>query len=157
MELKKTVDRAILVLLIAFSLYLCYLAKDFPNRGGIFPIFSLTCIILLAGFNLVYTFVRRDGPPSEDGRKTSLLAAIDFKKISRNKPFLLFLLTVVQVYAMTRIGFYVTTTIFIVAAGYLIGLRRHRLLIMTSVIMMASFYLFFELALKSEFPRGILF
>ena len=151
--IRKVIDRSVLTGIIFFSIFLCFEALEFPNKGGWFPIFSLVCIILLSMFTLGHDIFsrNREAFTAEDEDEAAT------EEVSLSRPMLLFGLTVVQVLLMPLVGFYSTTAVFIVVAGYCIGLRKLRLVAAISLILMTLFYLFFEVALRFEFPRGLLF
>ncbi|MTD30623.1 tripartite tricarboxylate transporter TctB family protein [Planomicrobium sp. YIM 101495] len=70
------------------------------------------------------------------------------------------LLFIVYIFLMQFIGFVVTTILFIIGAGVLIGSRKKKDLIIISsvaVIVTLSTYFFFENVLYIRFPSGIFF
>lgn len=153
MDNKTIIDRSVLMAIIALSVYLSVEALQFPNKGGMFPIFSLSCIALLSLFTLVSEWRRGrkergcSGGEPENRREAGAL----------KRPMTLFALTLAQSALMPVVGFYCTTGAFIIIAGYCIGLRRVRMVSVIAAVTMAVFYGFFEFALKFEFPRGLLF
>lgn len=142
-------NRIIMIVIIILSLYFANDARVFPARGGVFPLFSFACIILLSIGYLITTFVSSRKYKSENQE--------DSPDEKTNKPYLLFLLTVMQVFLMDKVGYFVSTGVFFISSCMLMGLRRYWLILISIVIMLPTFYVFFVIALKAELPKGILF
>lgn len=141
-------DRCIMFFLILLSLYLSHKAWYFPARGGVFPIFSFACIILLCLGYLIGTF--RGGRPAARPEPV--------KKAGWNelKPYILCLFVILEVVLMTKIGYFVTTALFLFCAPLILGLKNYRLILLTLVIILPLFYIFFVIGLKADLPAGIL-
>ena len=142
-------DRIIVFIIIILSLYFANDARDFPARGGIFPLFSLVCMIMLSIGYLIANFV--------SSRKYQLVTQEDLPDERSSRPYILFLLVVVQVFLMDKVGYFVSTGLFFICSCVLMGLRRFGLILISMVIMLPAFYVFFTIILKAELPKGILF
>ena len=146
---KRWQNRIVAVGLICLSMYLGNQARDFPARGGVFPVFSFACIILLSLLLLISTFFDKRAP-SEDEKTFRF-------NWNELKPYLLFVLVIVQIAVMKSVGYFVSTGLFFISATLILGIRRHRTILYTLIIVLPLFYLFFEIGLKVELPQGVLF
>ena len=142
-------NRFIAIVLISLSVYLGNQARDFPARGGVFPLFSFVCIALLALILLISTFFEKT--PSQPGEQK---VKLNWDKI---KPYILFGLVIIQVYVMELLGYFVSTGLFMILSALMLGTRKIRTIAYTIIIIFPVFYLFFVIGLKVELPRGILF
>ena len=66
-------------------------------------------------------------------------------------------LGVIYTIAVFKIGFYVTSFVFYFIATYMTGLRDHKIIVITAVILFPLLYLFFTIALGAFLPEGLLF
>ena len=142
-------NRCIAIVLISLSVYLGNQARDFPARGGVFPLFSFACIALLALTLLITTFFEKT-PSQPEEKKVKL-------NWDNTKPYILFGLVIIQVYVMKSLGYFVSTGLFMILSALMLGTRKIRTIAYTIIIIFPLFYLFFVIGLKVELPRGILF
>ena len=73
------------------------------------------------------------------------------------KPFYIMLVGVLYAIGVFQIGFYVTSFIFYFIATYMTGLRDHKMIVITAVILFPLLYVFFTIALGAFLPEGLLF
>ncbi len=145
---KKWRERIIALSLMGGSLYLGWLARDFPLDGGFFPLFSLACIFLLSVYLFTLSFFPEQGIKEERDKE---------KKSFHYKPFILFGILILQILLIKKIGYFVSTALFLAAASLFLGIRNYRILLFTILILIPAMYLFFVWGLQANLPRGILF
>ena len=143
-------ERVVAVALILAGAFMYTQTIDWPQRAGAFPQFAEFGIMILAFGMLVRTFV--------PGMSTDLkgMVKFDFSNFAL-KPIYVMVLGVIYSFAVFEIGFYVTSFVFYFIATYMTGLRDHKIIVITALILFPLLYLFFTLALGAFLPEGILF
>ena len=139
---------ALAIILVAAIMYTQNI--DWPQRAGAFPQFAECGIMILAFGMLVRTFV----PSMSTDLKG--MVKFDFSYFACN-PIYIMVLGVIYGFAVFEIGFYVTSFVFYFIATYLTGLRDHKIIVITALILFPLLYAFFTLALGAFLPEGILF
>jgi hypothetical protein len=142
-------DRIIAVVLMAACLYLGRDAMEFPMDGGYFPLFALAGIFVFSLYLLVLSFLPGSGGPKA--------AKAEQRKAFNYRPFVLFWILVLQVVFMRDIGYFLSTTLFLVAASLFLGIRNYRVLFITILILIPSMYAFLVWGLQASLPQGVLF
>ncbi len=141
-------DRIIAILLIGVSIYLGWEALNFPLGGGLFPLFSFSCIILLSLIIIFSTFFVKS--PAQEERE----GGFNWGDL---KPYLLFFLLIFQVFIMQIVGYFVSTGLFLIAACFFLGIRRFRPMLYMLLVLFPALYLFFVVGLKVNLPKGVLY
>ena len=134
---------------IGVAAYVGIISFEFPAGGGAFPQFAAVSTIFLALLMLVGSFLRAEGDLA--GLVTFDLS---FEKI---KPLLVCLLVIAYVFGIFRLGYYASSILFLVLATWLVGIRNVKAIALTGVILFPLMYAFFELFLRADMPRGVLF
>ena len=78
----------------------------------------------------------------------------DLKKILRSKLFIGSALLIVYTYALDYIGFIVSSIIFFIIYSRLLGEKRKKTLIITSLVSVIALYVIFSVMLNIRLPRG---
>ena len=134
---------------IILCIYLGIQALDFPAGGGKFPLFAVTCAVLISGAMILQSF-RRRAMESDD--------RLDFTvTYSKAKPLLLLALSIAYVLMIFVLGYFTTTLLFLIAASVMIGIRDAKVIAITAIILIPAMYGFFILFLHAPLPKGILF
>ena len=142
-------DRIIAVVLMAGCLYPARDAMEFPMDGGYFPLFALAGIFIFSLYLLILSFLPGyDVPKAADAEK---------RQRFNYRPFVLFWILVLQVVFMREIGYFLSTTLFLVAASLFLGIRKYRVLLITILILIPSMYAFLVWGLQASLPEGVLF
>lgn len=141
-------ERVAALIVIAAAFYLGWLALDFPAGGEQFPLFICATAALIGLLMLGMTWLR---PGLYRGT-----FAFDFS-YGELKPVLVALLAVLYVLAMFRVGYYVSSILFVIATTVLVGIRSLKMIALTVIILFPLMYLFFEAFLAANLPRGALF
>jgi hypothetical protein len=115
------------------------------------PQFLLVILILAIGFNL-YRYFKKN-------KKADIAAAFaDFfpgvLRFVKSKLFIGMILLVVMAVVYEPLGFIVTSTLFLISYGFLLGARKPLPLILSSLVVMFILYIGFSVFLGVSLPRG---
>ena len=131
------------ICLIGAAAFVWLESGEFPANGHQLPQF---CAIVAIGIMLLMLVKE--------------FKNIDTKKIKveltyqANKHFIIFLFSIFYVIAIFFVGYYVSTILFIVIGCLLVGVRKFKTIIITTVVTLPLMYAFFELFLQAGLPRG---
>ena len=134
--------------MIAFAGYFLVQSLGLPSTSGAFPLFTEYAIILLAAVMLVRTFLTHDEKLAGDVR-------FDFS-YKGLKPIYVMIVTIFYAYAIFQIGFYVTSIVFFFLVTFMTGIRNYKVMGAVAVVLFPLMYIFFNIALDADLPRGIL-
>jgi hypothetical protein len=143
-------DRIIAITSILGSLYLMNQAREFPERGGVFPIFSFGIIILGSAVLFFSTFSRK-APASVAGEKNEKFNWSDAK------PYLLVFLALMMTLLFDVLGYFFTTGLFLIFSSLILGTKKYRALFYTVVILLPLLYLFLVHGVQAVLPTGMFF
>ena len=146
-------DRIIAVVLMAGCIYPAWDAMEFPMDGGYFPLFALAGIFVFSLYLLILSFLPGQGAPEAAPEA----AKAEKQKGFNYRPFVLFWILVLQVLFMKEIGYFLSTTLFLLVASLFLGIRNYRVLLITILILIPSMYAFLVWGLQATLPQGILF
>ena len=139
-------DRVIAIVLICGAGSLMYMALQFPRGAGLFPLFSGSLVVLTSLVLLISGVFSRSQERAE---------AVSWNNV---KPYLLFVLLLVAVILADRLGYFTSMVLFSICGCLLIGakVRRLHVVLGATAIVMITIYLVFVLALRVDFPQGVL-
>lgn len=143
-------ERIVAIGLIIAGGIMFALTTGWPKRAGAFPQFAEVGIMVLALGMLLRTLTKRDI------ERLRGMVNFDFSYTAW-KPIYIMILGVFYSYAVFEVGFYVTSFFFYFIAAYMTGLRNHKMIVVTGIILFPLLYAFFTLALGAFLPEGILF
>ena len=143
-------DRITAIVLILVSAYLTNQALEFPEKGGVFPIFSFMVIIICSAI-LFFSTLSAKGSAPVPGAK------LDKFSWSDTKPYILVLLTLMMTLLFELLGYFVTTGLFLIFSSLIMGTKKYRTLFVTAVILLPVLYLFLVHGIQATLPKGILF
>lgn len=123
-------------------------AKQLPSASAAFPVFTEYAVILLALIMLLRSFLTHD-------KKFSGNVRFDFSYVAM-KPIYVMVVAVIYALATFRIGFYVSSIIFYFLVIYMTGLRNHKAIGVTALVLFPLLYLFFNVGLDADLPEGFL-
>jgi len=121
---------------------------DMPGGSGSFPLFTEYVIILLALVMIVRTFFTHDERFEGEVHFNFSYEAM--------KPIYVMVTTIFYVYAVFRFGFYTASIIFFFIGAWMTGYRNVRAMAMIAAVLFPVMYLFFNLALDADLPKGLL-
>ena len=143
-------ERVVAVALILAGGFMYTQSTGWPQRAGAFPQFAQVGIMILALGMLVRSFT------AKDRERLKGMVRFDFSYTAW-KPVYIMIVGVAYAIAVFQIGFYVTSFVFYFIATYMTGLRNHKVIALTALILFPMLYLFFTVALGAFLPEGILF
>jgi putative tricarboxylic transport membrane protein len=118
--------------------------------AAIFPRVIIITMAILSGILLMRSIILG---------KAGITATMEF----RVRPFLTcFVLIIIYIFFLERIGFYVSSFLFFLAVTFILGairvdLRKTVYRVTSSAVFMGVLYLLFNTLLKVQTPKGILF
>lgn len=142
------IGRALTALaLMAISVYVWVASEEFPANGHQIPQFVSGVAVLLC-LVLFVDAIRQ--------RNSGELIKFDFSYQAK-KQYLMLALAVIYIPAMFMIGYYVTTLALLVIGSLVVGIRNYKTIALTALITMPLLYAFFDVFLKAQLPRGLLY
>lgn len=138
------------VLCTALFLY----TRSFPGQTGIFPRFALGCLIFLGVFTLVNGLkkTKKDRAVLAEGGTVTR----DFTWQECKLPAAGYLLMVLYVIAIKPVGFFASTTVFMLVYMWFLKIRKPAVLALVTICVDIFLYALFVFGLKLPLPRGIL-
>jgi len=122
-------------------------SSEMPGTSGTFPQFTEYMIILLAVIMIVRTFFTHDERFAGEVR-------FDFS-YSGMKPIYVMVVAIVYAYATFRLGFYLASILFFFLVTWMTGYRNWKVMGATAIVLFPLMYLFFNLVLEAELPKGL--
>ena len=122
-------------------------SRDMPGTSGTFPEFTEYVIMLLAVVMIVRTFFTRDERFQGEVR-------FDFTYTGM-KPIYVMIVTILYAYAVFRFGFYVASIVFFFLVTWMTGYRNWKVIGATAIVLFPLMYVFFNLALDADLPKGL--
>ena len=146
---KLLAERLVAISLIIVAAILLTQSVGFPQRAGAFHQFAEIGVIVLSLGIFARSYLVKNQP--------RLQGNVNFEfSYQAWKPVIVMILSVLYAFAVFKIGFYVSSFIFFFIATYMTGLRDHKAIILTAVVLFPLLYFFFTFALGAFLPEGIL-
>ena len=133
------------VILIAISVYVWITSDEFPADGNHLPQFCAAIAIAI-----LFVMLLKDLMGTQKKR-----VRFDFS-YHANKHFVLLFLSILYVISIFFLGYYLSTTIFLILGCFLVGVRNSKAVILTVIVTLPLMYAFFELFLQAGLPRGLI-
>jgi putative tricarboxylic transport membrane protein len=141
-------ERLAALVFIALSIYVAVPALDFPAGGGSFPLFAAGGIVFLSIMLIVDGIFRRRPDAGHP---------VDFSvSYARLKPALMTAIAIAYVLLIFRLGYFAASVLFLFASTLMVGVRNIRMIALTALILFPLMYVFFEIFLEANLPRGFL-
>ena len=119
-----------------------------PSTSGAFPKFTEFLIIALALVMIVRTFIARDDKFSDQ-------VHFDFSYVGM-KPTLVMIVSIFYIYAVFQVGFYAASIVFYFLVTFMTGIRNYKVMGAVAVCLFPLMYVFFNIALGADLPKGFL-
>jgi hypothetical protein len=136
-------------IVIAFSVWAYVETYSFTDRAARWPRTILFFTILFCLMLLISEAIRIF-------KKEKAVEDDSFSGLTWFVPAL-FGLALGYIYFVSRIGFFVTTFVFIIIGAYLLGYRKKSTILIASVTITILIYVIFKIILNLPLPRGIIF
>lgn len=141
-------------LLLFFVYCFIYVGAIAPEKipgqmdGAQWPQILLGLLVIFLAINIYRVYKNR-----KDGENFKI--NFDIKKILKSKLFIGSALLIVYTYALNLMGFIVTSIIFFMLYSRLLGEKRIKTLLLSSVVSVVILYVIFNTMLGIMLPRGI--
>ena len=142
------------ILLVLLSVVLFPMTFKFPDTAGIFPQFILVVLCLLGIYTFVYGFAeaKAERKKIEEGQEIKNIFSWEENKL----PLLGYALIVVYILLIDVLGFFVSTTIFMVGYMLFLKMRKPLTLMLVPLGVDVFVYFLFVMQLKLNLPSGLL-
>ena len=140
-------ERIAAVMASLLSIYMMWIAWNFPANGDIFPKFCGFASMVVAALMFLRTVT---SPDVFDAR---ILKVAWWQEI---KPLVLTAAVVAYVNLFFIVGYYVTSGLFLIVMAWMVGVRSVKAIAITAIVTFPLMYIFFELFLNARMPRGFL-
>ena len=115
---------------------------------GFWPFILGSLMVLVAAVLFINTFINR----AEFSKKL-----IPLTKPGNIKAYITMAITALYCALFDVLGFYLATVLYLPTIMYILGMRKPRNFILTTVGILAAIYIIFTILLSTVFPKGILF
>lgn len=151
MENKKFISNDVFlgVFCAAFSIIFLVQALQFPDDVALFPSLALTFALVFSlwimGEGLYKTVRARKGKADYTNPEM------------KKRPFLILGTIAIYVFCMQKIGFFVSTAVYLPCAMLLFGQRKVKSIVISTVVVLLFIYWLFVMQLNVYMPSGFLF
>jgi len=141
-NLLKNINRSLSILILSISCFLFYWTNNFPLKTAFFPRVILTFLILMS----ILLFF------------TNEQISIDvLKRREKIIQLLVFFITFVYAILFNKIGFFISTSLYLVIIMVLLGAKKWRQILSVTIILQLIIYFLFVKQLNIPFPKGMFF
>jgi hypothetical protein len=134
--------------MIAVAAFFIFESTGLPSSSGAFPKFTEYLIIGLALIMILRTFIAKDDKFSDQ-------VPFDFSYVGM-KPTLVMIVSVFYIYAVFQVGFYAASIVFYFLVTFMTGIRNYKVMGAVAVCLFPLMYVFFNIALGADLPKGFL-
>ena len=141
-------------ILLLFTIYCFVIIGDLPDgtstdtlTASMYPRIIIGLLIVLFVSNMINIY---------KNKKEGETFKIDFsiEKIVKNKMFIGSVLLLIYTFALDYTGFIISSLVFFGAYSYLLGERRVKILVLSSLVSVVAIYVLFDGLLGIMLPRG---
>ena len=150
-------DSYVAIFLLVFCGLAYWEAYPYPHGSAYFPRILILLLAVMSCALMAKSIlqgrrekVQKDRPPGVNG--SSL-----WKKEVATKVVLMIAVSVVYLFIMSSVGFYLTTFIYLPLMIWLLGVRKKRVIALSTGFVLIFIYLVFSTFLKVPIPEGIAF
>jgi len=139
---------------LLLSIFLFFLASDYPKMARTFPRLVLVMIIIVTLLDMI-NFLRGSQEKTSSAGKND-----DRKEVRAGHPLkVLYMSALIFVFFLFMLFFGLTlgTFCFLLFSGWTLGYRKLKTLIFSSVVITAFVYFIFEVVMQSFLPEGLIF
>ncbi len=139
--------------LIVLSTALFPMTFKFPDTAGIFPQFILVVLFILGAYTLFYGMseTKAERKKIEAGEQIESL----FSWKSNKLPLLGYALIVIYILLIDVLGFFTSTTIFMIGYMLFLNMRKPLTLVLVTIGVDCFVYVLFVMQLKLNLPSGL--
>lgn len=140
--------------LLMLSIFLFFLASDYPEMARTFPRLVLVMIMVVTLLDMI-NFMREGKGKTFSGEINDGIEAV--RPRQQLKVFYMVALIFIFFLFMLFFGLVAGTFLFLLFSGWTLGYRRLKILIFSAVIITAFVYVIFRVIMKSFLPEGLIF
>ncbi len=141
-------ERMAAILGAIIAIYFIQVSWDFPANGNIFPLFCGVAALIVATLMIVRTIVspavflgRWPKPDLSEDARALLVTAI----------------SILYVIMIFQLGYYISSILFFLGLSQMAKVRSRKAIVITIFTTFPLIYIFFEVFLNTQMPRGLLF
>ncbi|WP_051534219.1 tripartite tricarboxylate transporter TctB family protein [Desulfitibacter alkalitolerans] len=147
-------DIILLCILCLVSIFLYYKSLNFPKGADTFPQVLIIIVLILSVYQIAASFIKKEAfQPQREKQEKSLQISWNQKYSS----YIIFIFSVAYAVLITRLGFFISTAIFISTAMWFLGARKLTAYVFSTLGISLFIYFLFVMQLKVPLPKGILF
>ncbi len=149
-EAERKKDLLFYCITLCISLGISAVAFSYPSSSSAFP--RLLCVVLvgICAISAINTYAKK---VSAKEKQQSISTALKNHKT----PILFFIMIGLYIFALTHIGFFVSSCIFVLSSMYLLNYRNKLVMFIWSPMLCAIIWLIFGMFLNVPMPQGMLF
>lgn len=142
------------LVLIIGAVVLFPMTLKFPDTAGLFPQFILVVLGALGIYTLLdgLKLTKRERKMIEEGQEVTSIFSWQTNKL----PMAGYALIVLYILAIKPIGFFVSTTVFMIVYMLFLNMRKPLVLVLVTLGVDLFIYFLFVVQLKLNLPSGIL-
>ena len=140
--------------LLLLSIFLFFLASDYPDMARAFPRLVLVMIMVVTLLDMI-NFMRTEKEKAFSEGKNDDIETV--RPRQQLKVFYMVALIFIFFLFMLFFGLAAGTFLFLLFSGWTLGYRRLKILIFSAVIITAFVYIIFRVIMKSFLPEGLIF
>jgi putative tricarboxylic transport membrane protein len=144
-----------------FLLVFCGLAYGvsypYPHASAYFPHIIILLLAIMSGALLGKSILEGRKEKIAADRTTGVKGPSSWKKEGARKVILMLAVFILYLLVMSSVGFYLTTFIYLPVMIWLLGVRKIKVVVLSTFFVLIFIYLVFSAFLKVPIPEGILF
>ena len=151
-SLRKRKDLLFFAIVLCIAAVACVFAFSYPRNSSAFPRMLCLALFLIAAVSAIDVLRKKPASPApaeEEKQET----ANQFSKTSA----LIFIMTALYILALTKIGFFVSTYLFVFSGMVVLNYRNKPVLFLWPLALSGIIWLIFCEFLNVPTPEGILF
>ena len=157
-KVRKYKDVIISVVLVALSAYVYFTARGFSRGADVFPKFLSLVIAIFALLLSAQTLIKIHKKRLSTSRESANEATEEPVSIwIKLRPLSSFILVIIYIFCIPRLGFFVSTTIFVILQFIVLRVRSVWYYVGSIAGLVIGIYALFVFQLNVPVPRGILF
>ena len=143
--------------LLLLSIFLFFLAADYPDMARTFPRLVLVMIMVVTLLDMI-NFMREEKEKTLSGEKGGKNEHIEAIR-TRQQLKVLYMVALIFIFFlfMLLFGLAVGTFLFLMFSGWTLGYRKLKILIFSAAVITAFVYVIFRVIMKSFLPEGLIF
>ena len=140
--------------LLLLSIFLFFLAADYPDMARMFPRLALVMIMVVTLLDMICFMRDQEAKTPSKEREEGFEAVRPGQQL---KVLYMVALIFIFFFFMLLFGLALGTFLFLMLSGWTLGYRKFKTLIFSAVIITAFVYVIFRVIMNSFLPEGLIF